>query len=71
MVADGDPYHQPRRLSVVIHAPVDRVRECLADGGWLSLTVVDPTQGHRAVRYDDSLAVDEAEPTVAATAADD
>jgi hypothetical protein len=81
LAADGEPYHQPLRLSVVIHAPVERVRECLADceavadpldNGWLSLTVVDPTRDHRAVHYDDGLAVDEPEsaPTVAAVADD-
>jgi uncharacterized protein YbcC (UPF0753/DUF2309 family) len=57
---DDDPYHQPMRLSVVIHAPVDRVAEvlegqpaatALLDNGWLSLTVVDPTRDHRAIPY--------------------
>jgi len=56
----GDPYHQPLRLSAVIHAPVERVTEILAahedvaellDNGWLSLTVVDPTQDHAAFEY--------------------
>ncbi|MFB6307880.1 MAG: DUF2309 domain-containing protein [Haloarculaceae archaeon] len=60
MAADDDPYHQPIRLSTVIHAPVDRVTDILAehddvagllDNGWLSLTVVDPTQDHRAFDY--------------------
>jgi uncharacterized protein YbcC (UPF0753/DUF2309 family) len=62
-VASGadDPYHQPLRLSVVIHAPVGRVTDALAaqpdvadrlDNGWLSLTVVDPEQDHRAFHYD-------------------
>ena len=58
--ADGDPYHQPLRLSTVIHAPVERVTDVfsghetlrtLLDNGWLSLTVVDPEQEHRALRY--------------------
>jgi len=62
--ADGEPYHQPLRLSTVIHAPVDRVTEVLAgceavaellDNGWCSLTVVDPTRDHRAFRYDGAL----------------
>jgi len=57
---DGEPYHQPIRLSTVVHAPVDRVDavcasveavQTLLDNGWLSLTVVDPTRGHRAFRY--------------------
>ncbi|TQQ79937.1 DUF2309 domain-containing protein [Halonotius terrestris] len=59
-----DPYHQPLRLSTVVHAPVDRVDEILADherlttlldNGWLSLTVVDPTRGHDAFHYDGEL----------------
>jgi len=49
--ADDVPYHQPLRLSTVIHAPVGRVESVLErnpslatllDNGWLSLTVVDP-----------------------------
>jgi hypothetical protein len=61
---DDDPYHQPLRLSVVIHAPVDRVTDVLAsqsavagllDEGWLSLTVVDPTREHRAFTYEGDL----------------
>ncbi|MFC6873296.1 DUF2309 domain-containing protein [Halobellus marinus] len=62
--ADDEPYHQPLRLSTVIHAPVDRVTAVLAehdqliellDNHWLSLTVVDPTQDHRAFHYDGEL----------------
>ena len=57
---DGEPYHQPIRLSTVVHAPIDRVDavcasvetvQTLLDNGWLSLTVVDPTREHRAFRY--------------------
>jgi hypothetical protein len=60
MSADDEPYHQPLRLSTVIHAPVERVTEVLSgqealrdllDNGWLSLTVVDPQRDHRALRY--------------------
>jgi uncharacterized protein YbcC (UPF0753/DUF2309 family) len=60
MSADDEPYHQPLRLSTVIHAPVERVTEVLAgqealrgllDNGWLSLTVVDPRRDHRALHY--------------------
>ncbi|WP_251342296.1 DUF2309 domain-containing protein [Haloplanus halophilus] len=60
MAADDEPHHQPLRLSTVVHAPVDRVTDVLADNeeltelldnGWLSLTVVDPTQDHRAFHY--------------------
>ena len=63
-VDDDTPYHQPLRLSTVIHAPVDRVADVLAaheelsellDNGWLSLTVVDPTQDHRAFHYEEEL----------------
>ena len=62
--ADDDPYHQPLRLSTVIHAPVEQVTEILQDNetvaelldnGWLSLTVVDPEQDHRAFHYDGDL----------------
>ena len=65
MGADDEPYHQPLRLSTVIHAPVDRVTGVLADhaeltdlldNNWLSLTVVDPTQDHRAFEYEYDLA---------------
>ncbi len=58
--AADEPYHQPLRLSTVLHAPVERVTEILSahtdltellDNGWLSLTVVDPTQDHRAFHY--------------------
>ncbi|WP_066417343.1 DUF2309 domain-containing protein [Halorubrum aethiopicum] len=64
MIADDEPYHQPLRLSTVVHAPVDRVTDVLADHGklselldndWLSLTVVDPTRDHRAFRYEEDL----------------
>jgi uncharacterized protein YbcC (UPF0753/DUF2309 family) len=57
---DDELYHQPLRLSTVIHAPVDRVTEILADhdtvaelldNNWLSLTVVDPTQDDQAFHY--------------------
>ncbi|EMA26374.1 DUF2309 domain-containing protein [Haloarcula argentinensis] len=64
MAADDDPYHQPLRLSTVIHAPVDRVTDVLADhpelanlldNNWLSLTVIDPTQDHSAFEYEQDL----------------
>ena len=60
MAADDEPYHQPLRLSTVIHAPVEQVTDIIADhenvaqlldNGWLSLTVVDPTQDHTAFHY--------------------
>ncbi len=59
--ADDEPYHQPLRLSTVIHAPVERVTEILRDNeavaelldnDWLSLTVVDPLQDHAAFEYE-------------------
>jgi uncharacterized protein YbcC (UPF0753/DUF2309 family) len=64
MSADDDPYHQPLRLSTVIHAPVERVTEVLAenegvtellDNDWISLTVVDPRRDHRALHYEGDL----------------
>jgi uncharacterized protein YbcC (UPF0753/DUF2309 family) len=85
--ADDDPYHQPLRLSTVIHAPVERITDILSehdgiaqllDNGWLHLTAVDPTQDHRAFHYDGDLTwtpVGEtdalAETAVAYAAADD
>ncbi|WP_135363512.1 DUF2309 domain-containing protein [Halosimplex halophilum] len=60
MVDSERPYHQPLRLTAVIHAPVERVTDILArheevarlfDNGWLSLTVVDPEQDNVAVHY--------------------
>jgi hypothetical protein len=90
MAADDDLYHQPLRLSTVIHAPVDRVTEILSrqadlaellDNGWLSLTVVDPTQNHDAFHYDgeldwtavhpDARLADSADPMNAPSVADD
>ena len=75
---DGDAYHQPLRLSVVIHAPVmrvtdilernDRVTELL-DNGWLDLAVIDPERDDACFEYQGGLeweprrSADEAEPT--------
>ncbi|MDY6776043.1 MAG: DUF2309 domain-containing protein [Halobacteria archaeon] len=59
--SDDELYHKPLRLSTVIHAPLERVNQVLSDhkevtqlldNSWLSLTVVDPTQGHRAFDYE-------------------
>jgi uncharacterized protein YbcC (UPF0753/DUF2309 family) len=64
LAADDEPHHQPIRLTTVIHAPVERVTDILADhdevatlldNNWLSLTVVDPTQDHRAFHYEEDL----------------
>ncbi|MDT3435923.1 DUF2309 domain-containing protein [Haloarcula sp. 1CSR25-25] len=88
MAADDEPHHQPLRLSTVVHAPVDRVNGVLADhaelaalldNNWLSLTVVDPTQDHRAFQYEHDLEwspvskqseADPTEPTAPAVADD-
>ncbi len=60
MSTDDDPYHQPLRLSTVVHAPVDRVAAVLAeheavaellDNDWLALTVVDPQRNHQPFHY--------------------
>ncbi|WP_435364235.1 DUF2309 domain-containing protein [Haloarchaeobius sp. DYHT-AS-18] len=64
MAADDELHHQPLRLSTVVHAPVERVTDILADNGeitqlldngWFSMTVVDPTQRHRAFHYEENL----------------
>jgi uncharacterized protein YbcC (UPF0753/DUF2309 family) len=69
-----EPHHQPLRLSLVVEAPVERVAGALArtdrlagllDGGWLSLTAVDPERGHRAARYDGDGAWTPARPAAA------
>jgi hypothetical protein len=76
MATDEVPYHQPLRLSVVIHAPVGRVTDVLAehehlrtllDNGWCSLTVVDP-QDATPHRYHEGLEWESVEPTVDADA---
>jgi len=64
MSADDQHHHQPLRLSAVVHAPVDTVTDLIADheevqtlleNDWLSLTVVDPTQGHDTFLFDEAL----------------
>jgi uncharacterized protein YbcC (UPF0753/DUF2309 family) len=69
-----EPYHRPLRLSLVVEAPVERVAGALErndhlldllDGGWLSLTAVDPGREHRAVRYDGDGAWTPARPAAA------
>jgi hypothetical protein len=76
LAADDDPYHQPLRLSVVIDAPVERVTGVLEhhegltellDNGWLSLTVVDPEQDHRAFHYEGELNWTPSRPTAEPT----
>jgi uncharacterized protein YbcC (UPF0753/DUF2309 family) len=88
MSANDEPYHQPVRLSTIIHAPVERVTDVLVehqeltqllDNDWLSLTVVDPQQDHRAFHYErdlswtpvDAQAVDDPEPATRPSPADD
>ncbi|MHC3436881.1 DUF2309 domain-containing protein [Natrialbaceae archaeon A-gly3] len=72
-VDDDKPYHQPLRLSAVIHAPVENVTDVLRrhddlrrllDNGWIgNLTVVDPTQENQLFHYQGDL---EWEPGLAA-----
>ncbi len=61
---DERVYHQPLRLSTVIHAPVGRVTDILAehddvrqllDNEWLTVTIVDPEQDHQLFHYDGGL----------------
>ena len=66
LLASADrPYHQPLRLSTVVHAPVERVTEILADhdavtqlldNDWLALSVVDPLDDHQVFHYEGNLA---------------
>lgn len=53
---DGTPYHTPRRLAVIIEAPLQRVQDIvlahdavgrLVENGWINLVVIDPWK-HRA-----------------------
>ncbi|WP_248897346.1 DUF2309 domain-containing protein [Haloplanus halobius] len=64
MVDSDQPYHQPLRLTAVIHAPVERVTDILRrheeiatlfDNGWMSLTVVTPEQDNAAFHYQGGL----------------
>ncbi|MFC7073969.1 DUF2309 domain-containing protein [Halovenus rubra] len=64
MSADNELYHQPLRLSTVIHAPVKLINQILSenqqlqellDNNWLSLTAIDPQQDHRAFHYESDL----------------
>ncbi|MEF8806826.1 DUF2309 domain-containing protein [Natronomonas sp.] len=69
-VDDERVYHQPLRLTAVIHAPTERVTGILArhpevarlfDNGWLDLSVIDPTQDGDRFHYQGDL---EWEPTL-------
>ncbi len=63
--ADDELFHQPLRLTTVIHAPVERVTEILreheevkrlVDNDWISsLTVIDPTQDNDVFHYQGGL----------------
>ncbi|AEH36259.1 DUF2309 domain-containing protein [Halopiger xanaduensis] len=64
-LSDDESYHQPLRLTAVIHAPVERVTDILQrhdevaellDNGWIAdLTVVDPEQDNEAFHYQGTL----------------
>lgn len=60
---DGVPYHIPRRLAVIVSAPLQRVEEIvlghgavgrLVENGWINLVVIDPWKhkAHHWVRGD-------------------
>ncbi|MBC5840833.1 DUF2309 domain-containing protein [Flavobacterium sp. F-380] len=60
MQSDIEMYHQPLRLSVVIHAPVSRVSEILLrnehlqdllNNEWIYLMVIDPLEGNEVYQY--------------------
>ncbi|MFT5252108.1 MAG: hypothetical protein ACI87N_001114 [Flavobacteriales bacterium] len=63
MQSDLEMYHQPLRLSVVIHAPVSRVSEILLrnehlqdllDNEWIYLMVMDPHHENEIQQYSQS-----------------
>jgi hypothetical protein len=60
MQTDLEMYHQPLRLSVVIHAPISRVSEILLrnenlqdllNNEWIYLMVMDPLDGNNIQQY--------------------
>ncbi|SFS39935.1 DUF2309 domain-containing protein [Halostagnicola kamekurae] len=76
---DERPFHQPLRLTAVIHAPLERVTEILRehedvrellDNGWIGdLTVLDPERDNEPFRYAGDLEwVADAELDIEATA---
>ncbi|MEE6208849.1 DUF2309 domain-containing protein [Salarchaeum sp. III] len=75
LYADADtPYHQPLRLTAVVHAPVDRVTDLLRDhdeltrlldNGWIHLTVLDPEQENAPLHYQGGLEWDTEDELVA------
>lgn len=61
---DNELYHQPLRLSVFIHAPLDRVSSIilkntniknLLDNEWIYLFVMNPEEGNRISQYNKGL----------------
>ena len=69
---DDRAYHQPLRLSAVVHAPTERVTEALRenedvtrllDNGWLRLTVLDPERDNEAFHYQGDLEWESTVPT--------
>ena len=73
---DDTAYHRPLRLLAVAYAPVDRVdailnrqdqlRE-LFDHKWMALSVIDPSNGHRILRYQPGGTWSERDPAPART----
>ncbi len=58
--ADDEMYHQPLRLSVLIHAPMEKVKKILnknpnlkslLDNEWIYLMVMDPLQNNEIIHY--------------------
>jgi uncharacterized protein YbcC (UPF0753/DUF2309 family) len=61
---DSEMYHQPLRLSVFIHAPLDRVQNIISknaniknllDNEWIYLFVIDPTKENEISQYTEGL----------------
>ncbi|WP_439152536.1 DUF2309 domain-containing protein [Winogradskyella sp.] len=61
---DKDMYHQPLRLSVLIHAPLSRVSNIIADNAnikdlldneWIYLMVMNPEESNSILQYDNNL----------------
>jgi uncharacterized protein YbcC (UPF0753/DUF2309 family) len=62
--SDHGMYHQPLRLSVLIHAPLDRVYDILSrnenlknllDNEWIYLMIMDPTEKNKITRYQSNM----------------
>ena len=57
---DAQIYHKPLRLSVIIHAPINRIQDILnrnsnlknlLDNKWIYLMILDPTQNNQLYKY--------------------